>query len=243
MTEKPLAAGEGGMLNTDDRTIYERAVMFGHGDHHALVSNPDFKRFATVPFGGYKYRMHQMTSAVARVQLRHFDNFRQPGLRAMERFFRAITQMRGVAGNYPLDDPRITVGSSYAQRLVLGEEIVARVPVSVIAEALRAEGVSDAVAGGYPCHHLLPFWNECDVYGDGQPTRIAFTDRDVRQGPGDCPQAERIAAHLVSVPRMVRYDEPHVDRLIEAYHRVLTHLDQLEGLTSQDAITRWRTAH
>ena len=43
--------------------------------------------------------------------------------------------------------------------------------------------------------------------------------------------------------RMVRYDEPHVDRLIEAYHRVLTHLDQLEGLTSQDAITRWRTAH
>ncbi len=30
MTGKPLAASEGGVLNTDDRAIYERAVMFGH---------------------------------------------------------------------------------------------------------------------------------------------------------------------------------------------------------------------
>ncbi|MGE5532432.1 MAG: DegT/DnrJ/EryC1/StrS family aminotransferase, partial [Bacteroidota bacterium] len=29
MSEKPLASGEGGMMNTNDRDIYERAIMFG----------------------------------------------------------------------------------------------------------------------------------------------------------------------------------------------------------------------
>ena len=38
---------------------------------------------------------------------------------------------------------------------------------------------------------------------------------------------------------MTRYDEAYVDQLVAAYRKVLTNLDELEGLTS-DAGTTWR---
>lgn len=240
MSEKPLATGEGGMLNTNDRDIYERAIMFGHGDHFSMVQNPELTKYAQVPWGGYKYRMHQMTSAMARVQLRRFDEYRMPGVNAMARFFGQLADIPGFGCNFALNDPDRTTGASYWQMVILGDEIIDRVPNSVIAEAIRAEGAS-AGAGGYFCHHLAPFWNECDVYNDGKPTRIAFTDRDVRQGPGDCPVAEQIVNHLIQVPRMIRYDEAYIDQLAGAYRKVLTNLDQLEGLTSDEELTRWRT--
>lgn len=240
MSGKPLATGEGGMMNTDDQDIYERAVMFGHGDHHKFVQNADYMRFSPLPWGGYKYRMHQMTSAMARVQLRHYDEYRAPGVKAMERFFSQVCKVPGVGCNYPLNDPNVTTGASYWQMLILGDEIVGRVPNSIIASAIRAEG-AQAAAGGYFCHHLHPFWNECDVYGDGKPTRIAFSDRDVRQGVGDCPNAEKIVQHLIQVPRMIQYDEKYLDELAAAYVKVFTNLDQLEGMTSDDVLERSRT--
>jgi perosamine synthetase len=240
MSGKPLATGEGGMMNTDDQDIYERAVMFGHGDHHKFVENENYMRFSPLPWGGYKYRMHQMTSAMARVQLRHYDEYRAPGVKAMERFFSQVCTVPGVDCNYPLNDPNVTVGASYFQMVILSEEIVSRVPVAVIAQAIRAEG-GKANPGGYFCHHLHPFWNECDVYGDGQPTRIAFSDRDVRQGPGDCPVAEKIVTRLLQVPRMIQYDEEYIDQLAASYVKVLSNLDQLEGMTSDQALERSTT--
>jgi len=240
MSQKPLATGEGGLMNTNDRDIYERAIMFAHGDHQKFVENAEYKKYGQVPWGGYKYRMHQMTSAMARVQLRHYDEYTAPGVRAMQRFFSQVCAVPGVGCNFPLNDPNVTVGASYWQMLILDDSIVSRVPNSVIATAIRAEGVS-ASAGGYFCHHLAPFWNECDVYGDGKPTRIAFSDRDVRQGPGDCPQAEKIVQHLIQVPRMIQYDEPYLDQIAAAYVKVLTNLDQLEGLTSDEVLERART--
>jgi perosamine synthetase len=239
MSGKPLATGEGGLLNTNDRDIYERAIMFGHGDHQKFVQNEEYLRLK-MPWGGYKYRMHQMTSAMARVQLRHYDEYRMPGVRAMERFFPPVVSIPGVSSNYPLDDPDVKVGASYTQRIILDQSIVEQVPNNVIAEAISAEGARCG-PGGYYCHHLQPFWNECDVYGDGKPTRIAFSDRDVRQGPGDCPNAESISKRLIRVPRMIQYDEQYVDQLAEAYHKVLTNLDQLEDLTSDEDVEREMT--
>ena len=81
MSEKGLAIGEGGILITNNRQIYERAIAFGHyertggwGDRSLNISitDPELRRFTGTPLGGFKYRMHQMSSAVGRVQLKHY---------------------------------------------------------------------------------------------------------------------------------------------------------------------------
>jgi len=240
MSGKPLAAGEGGMLNTDDQAVFERALMLGHYERQDTVTDPALARFAGPAWGGHKYRMHQMTSALGRVQLAHYDEQRQPGFEACQRLFSQLGDLPGVKHNWPLNDPDRTPATSYAQCLILQDEIIARVPSTVIAKALCAEGVSTG-AGGFYCHHLHPFWNELDLYHDGRPTRQYFAERDVTQGPGDCPVAERINDRLLSVPRMPAFDPAWVDQMAEAYRKVFTSLDQLEGMEGEGGTTRSRT--
>jgi len=89
----------------------------------------------------------------------------------------------------------------------------------------------------------------CAMYGLGigrgdeviTPTRLAFSDRDVRQGPEDCPVAEKIVTRLIHIPRMIKYDEECLDQLAAAYVEVLTNLDQLEGTTSDQVLERATT--
>jgi dTDP-4-amino-4,6-dideoxygalactose transaminase len=240
MSGKPLATGEGGMLNTDDPAVYQRAIMLGHYERQGEVTDPQLQRYAGPAWGGHKYRMHQMTSALGRVQLAHYDEYRLPGYEACQRLFSQLNDLPGVKHNWPLNNPDYEVATSYAQRLILQDEIIDRVPNTVIAQALCAEGVSSS-AGGFYCHHLHPFWNELDLYHDGQPTRQYFAGRDVTQGPGDCPVAEKINDRLLSVPRMPAFDPQWVDQVAEAFHKVFANLQQLEGLTSSDSTTRSRT--
>jgi len=64
MSGKSLAIGEAGMLVTDDREIYERAVAFGHYTRYdESIQTEELKPFQGLPLGGYKYRMHQLSAA------------------------------------------------------------------------------------------------------------------------------------------------------------------------------------
>src|SRR5712691_10104795 len=73
MAGKSLAIGEGGILITDDPVIYERAAAFGHYERTGSLTLPELQRFVGLPLGGHKYRMHQLSAAVGRVQLRHYQ--------------------------------------------------------------------------------------------------------------------------------------------------------------------------
>ncbi|MHC4542442.1 MAG: DegT/DnrJ/EryC1/StrS family aminotransferase [Planctomycetota bacterium] len=69
MTGKALAIGEAGILFTDDRAVYERAILFGHYIRHDEITLDELKPFAGLPSGGAKHRMHQLSSAFGLVQL------------------------------------------------------------------------------------------------------------------------------------------------------------------------------
>lgn len=74
MSGKSFAIGEAGMLTTNNPEIYERAIAFGHYERFdAKIKNREIRPFAGLPMGGYKYRMHQLSSAVGLVQLKHYD--------------------------------------------------------------------------------------------------------------------------------------------------------------------------
>ena len=49
MTGKALAIGEGGILFTDDKQVYERALLFGHYIRHDEITLDELKPFAGLP--------------------------------------------------------------------------------------------------------------------------------------------------------------------------------------------------
>lgn len=66
---KPLVAGEGGMLVTNNYQIYERAVYFGHYERIKFLSKGKYSKYSKTG-GGFKFRIHPLASALALAQLK-----------------------------------------------------------------------------------------------------------------------------------------------------------------------------
>ena len=62
--------------DSNNREIYEHALVLGHYERFNAgeIESEDLKPYCGLPMGGFKYRMHQMSSAVGLVQLKHYDD-------------------------------------------------------------------------------------------------------------------------------------------------------------------------
>src|SRR5919202_3472326 len=143
MTGKSLAIGEAGILTTDDREIYERALAFGHYERFGARTEleTDYLRpLAGLPLGGYKYRMHQMSAAVGRVQLKQYDARIAEIQRAMNHFWDLLEGVPGLRAHRPPKGSGTTMGGWYAARGLYVPEEVGGLSVTRFAQAVRAEG-------------------------------------------------------------------------------------------------------
>src|SRR5204862_4956730 len=100
-----------GMLITNDALIYQRAVAFGHYERHSsALEDPDLRCFAGLPLGGHKYRMHQLSSAVGRVQLRYYRERLEEIQRAMNHFWDLLEGVPGLRAHRPAAGSGGTMG-------------------------------------------------------------------------------------------------------------------------------------
>jgi perosamine synthetase len=234
MSGKSFAIGEAGILVTDDREIWERAMAFGHyerftGDFETEALRP----FAGLPLGGYKYRMHQLSSAMGRVQLKYYDERCEEIDKAMTYFGELIEDIPGLRIR-KVEEVGSTMAGWYHPMAHYSAEELGGLSVGRFAAAARAEGL-DCIAGcNFPLH-LHPVFNECDVYGDGRPTRIAHSAGDVRQKQGSLPISESINSRVCTIPYFKHYRPAAIEEYAAAYRKVaLNYESLLEGDTEVD---------
>lgn len=228
MSGKSLAIGEGGMLITNDREIYERAVAFGHYERTRRdVEDAELAPLAGLPLGGVKYRMHQISSAVGRVQLKYYEGRMAVIQRAMNYFWDLLEGVPGVRAHRPSRSSGSTMGGWYAAHGLYRPEELGGLSIQKFAEAVRAEG-SVCSPGANLALHLHPVLNEADVYGHGRPTRIAHTDGDVRQGPGSLPVTESMQERVYSIPWFKHYRPEVIEEHAAAYRKVAEHAAELK---------------
>lgn len=230
MSGKSLACGEGGFLVTGDQEIYERAVAWGHYSRTGKLENPDLKPLAGMPLGGYKYRMHQLSSAVGRVQLKGYRERMAVIQDAMNHFWDRLEGTPGLRAHRPPVASGDTMGGWYAAHGLYRPEELDGLPVSRYCEAVNAEITSGfSVRGGAnPLMHLHAVLNEADIYGDGKPTRIAFADRDLRQPQGSLPVTESLPERCFSIPWFKHYRPEQIDQYAEAFRKVAENAEQLQ---------------
>ncbi len=227
MSRKAFAIGEAGMLCTNDRKIMEYAAAFGHYQRlPEIVSEPELKKLAGIPLGGYKFRMCQWSSAMGLTQLKHYPQRIVEIQKAMNRFWDLLEDVPGVAAHRPPKDSGSTMGGWYHPLGHYVPDELGGLPADKFVEALRAEGVPCS-AGGSSSLHLHPVMNDADVYGDGKPTRIAFSDRDLRQPPGSLPVTESLEGLVLGMP-WFKHDWPEsIERYAAAYRKVAEHANEL----------------
>lgn len=223
MSAKSFPIGEGGILLTDDRRIYERAVAFGHYARHASeLTLPDIEAAAGIPWGGYKYRLNQFNSAIGRVQLKLYPEQMAEIDRAMNTFWDVVEGVPGLAAHRPSSGTGSTKGGWYFPLGLYRAEELEGLSVSRFCQAVRAEGVEVCTPGCNLALHLHPLFNSLDVYGDGRPTRVAFLPEgvDIRQGAGSLPVSERIQSSVFKVPWFRRFDERTITQYAQAFRKV-----------------------
>lgn len=239
MAGKSLVAGEGGMLVTNDRDIYERAIAFGHYERTGIrtdwssdpgsITNPELKKFAGMPLGGYKHRMHQISSAVGRVQLKYYPERIKEIQKAMNRFWDLLEGTPGIKAHRPPKDSGSTMGGWYAAAGLYRPEELDGLPIEKFCKAVTAEGFEVEPGLNSPMH-LHPMLHEADIYGHGKPTVIANAKRDVRQGPGSLPVTESIPKRAFEIP-WFKHDYPEIiEEYANAFRKVAEHADELKNL-------------
>jgi len=225
-TGKPVAAGEGGLLTTNNRELYERCLVYGHLHRPGLVeelTNPAYKIFDATGLG-WKFRAHPLALAIAKVSLDNLDYRIALSDRYTAEVFSFLEEIPGVRvpGTYPKAKPNYMYGGL---KLVYEPDELAGLPIERFVEALKAEGVPVGRIGLGHVEHLRPiFQRGFDLWGhdrgplgsDWQPYKM-----------GDFPIAEDLHSRVFSLPNMVQPAEGLLEQWRIAFEKVTTNYGAL----------------
>ena len=213
MSAKSFAIGEAGMLVTNDRRIYERAVMFGRYEHEKDVADPELLAGKGIPLGGCKYRMHQMSSAVGREILKTFPAQMQEVDRAMNYFMDGMETLPGIRGVRPPKGSGSTMGAWYCPGVHYDKNAYDGLSIGAFTRAVACEGISNCRPG---CNFSLyehPLFYSLDVYGEGRPTSR------VPEQTG-FPVCDTIRSRIFTVPWFKHFEPATIDRYLAVYRKV-----------------------
>ncbi len=227
MAGKSFAIGEGGMLQTDNVEIYERAIAFGTYERFTSDFRTEYlKPLAGLPLGGHKHRMHQLSSACGRVQLKHYDERCEEIRKAMNYFWDRLEGVPGIRAHRVDEKTGSNMAGWYAATGIYKPEELGGLSVTRFCEALRAEG-AQVGPGCNLALHTHPLYNNADVYNDGKPTRVVFANKDVREMDNDLVVSENIGKLTYSIPWFKKFDKEIIDQYVNAFKKVCTNYKEL----------------
>jgi dTDP-4-amino-4,6-dideoxygalactose transaminase len=226
MSGKSFPIGEGGIMLTNDLEIYERAIIFGHYERHSKITIDYLKNGAGVPWGGYKYRMHQLSSAVGIVFIKIFKEIFEEIDKAMNYFCDLIDKLPGIKSHRPPKNSGLTKGGWYAPFAHYKKEELNGLSITRFCEALRAEGIYTYPGCNKPLH-MHPIFHNIDIYNDGKPTVIRNSEKDIRAKIGSLPVSENIGKKVFGLPRFVKFDKNVIEEYFSAFEKVVKNCEEL----------------
>ncbi len=193
-SSKSLAAGEGGVLVTDDDGFAARArAVRGFGENVDLADEAGYRieraldgdRAYDSTTMGWMYRPTELSSALARSQLRKLDGFNAAARRNAAALSARLRELPGVE---PVTVPAGSEGTIHKYRVRLdaskaGVDASPTVVRDALVKALRAEGVEAVLWQSKPVPAQTLFRQKIG-YGRGVPwSGVEPVDYDVKNFP------------------------------------------------------------
>lgn len=226
MSGKSFAIGEAGVMLTNEKEIYERAVAFGHYERHEGLTIQELLKGAGLPWGGYKYRMHQMSAAVGLVQLKKYPSEMAEIDRAMNYYWDSLEGLPGIRSPRPPEGSGSSMGGWYSSIGHYRSGELDGLSITRFCEAVQAEG-GGISSGCNMALHLHPLLNTLDVYSDGRPTVIANSAKDIRGFGGPLPVSEGIQSKVFRVPWFKSYNGKVIREYAGAVRKVIENYKEL----------------
>jgi 8-amino-3,8-dideoxy-alpha-D-manno-octulosonate transaminase len=205
---KLMTAGEGGVVTTADRRLFERAAIFHDGAGAGGRAG-----FAEPPFLGFNFRMPELVGAVALAQLRKLPD-------TVGRLRRSACAIRAGIADLGLPLRRLPDAEGDCGLSVVFFLPDAATKPRVLA-ALRAEriGCSGLWDPGSPDAHVYTGWEALlrrrAHYGEWRPAAA------VGLSPDSCPQSLGLLQRAVHVAAHPLFTEEDVEGTIRGIRRVV----------------------
>jgi len=228
MSMKSFAAGELGILVTDDTKLYERALAFAHYERNNanyIKESEDLKEYFGIPLGGVKGRANQLCSALARVQLKYYDERIAEIRKAMNYFWDLLEGVPGLRAIRVDESTGSNMAGWYSPHGLYVPEELGGLAVEKFCEAVRAEIGDKCYPGGNYCLHTHNLFKTFDLFNAGKPTRVAFHDRDVRED--DAYNQPSLEKYCFSVPWFKHFEKEKIEAYAAAYRKVAENYEQL----------------
>ncbi len=217
---KAVPAGEGGVLLTQDREIYERAVALGHYfrcKDKLHLSLPALTRYRDSGIG-LNLKIHPLAACLARSQLSRLD----ARLVAMAENRAELAALVAGHPGYRMQQtpPWAERVSYYGFNLHWQPPPEGPAPyVKTVVKALRAEGIKASTAGSPPLF-CLPLFREPEMSG------LRGRVQGSREG-GDFPGATAHVASLLRLPTLFSSNRVWIHRYAAALEKVFDNLAAL----------------
>ncbi|MGL5825213.1 MAG: DegT/DnrJ/EryC1/StrS family aminotransferase, partial [Nocardioides sp.] len=218
---KPLSAGEGGFVLTDDDEVYYRVLL--HGQYNKRCRNEiprDHQLYDYAVTGmGLKFRIHPLAAAIAAQQLSRLDDYLAKRASIAAYLCERLSELPGIAV------PELPVGvraSWYGLPLQYDADELDGLPVERFYEALQAEGCLEVDRPGSTCPlNLLPLFQR------PEPLLPAYAG-NLDYASTRSPNAEAIHHNTIKLPVWHREDHRSlVNSYIKAFHKVVDNHNDL----------------
>ncbi|MEU0479234.1 DegT/DnrJ/EryC1/StrS family aminotransferase [Streptosporangium sp. NPDC006013] len=225
--KKLVSAGQGGILLTGDREIFERAVLLGHFKVRAEqeVESAAYRPYVDTGFG-LNYRMHPLASALANRQMDRLEEYIAGRQHNLDYLSKLLTEIPGVRP--PAAGPHVDRQVYYTYKPTYLPEELDGLPIETYVRALQAEGVPVEQYGAIPLHQENIFQGDVPpLVSHGDPARFSGDGHRRRYQNRDLPNAEYYARHLLSLPPYTDPARELMDQFAVAFQKVADHHHEL----------------
>lgn len=199
---KPVTTGEGGVVTTNDRNLYERLSRFrSHGITRQIEQMTDYDGpwHYEMKDLGYNYRMTDLQASLGLSQMTKIDRLLARRREIAKHYTEAFANMHQFM--VPAEQPNRESGwHLYVIRLNTGSLTVSR---RKIFEALQAENI------GVNVHYMPVYYHP--YY------------RSLGYEPGLCPNVEAAYEEIITLPLFPKMTDEDVDDVIEAVRKVMNY--------------------
>ena len=215
---KTISSGEGGMVYTNDRDVYERACFAADPGLPMWTADEDVD-WRNEPFPRQTYRPSEVLAVIGRVQLSKLEDILDHQRLLKRAFLDGLDEAKGYRIQH-VDDPSGDTGVS-ASIIVRDKELALG-----FAHALKAEGIEAATVynDGFPDRHIYAYWDSILEKRSHHPSGYPWGDPNykgsVEYSKDMCPQTLDILGRCVRFDFNMNMTVEHARLMARALNKV-----------------------